>query len=258
LFDKKEGRYRFIEGYSLKKPGLSLDETLALAISKQLLGGMGKGWEASFRRIEDKLTVKKAEIPRHIILSRKGLPQEAVSHIAHIHKAIINFQRVRLIYRSLYANQKTKRKVDPYYLFLEEEFWYLRGYCHLREEPRIFALDRIISLKQLGEHFIPTNIIPEDDLSGGFGTFVDGNPVEVVLRFDKQSKPYLQRKKWHQSQQERKVKDGRLEIRFRVNGLEGITRWIYRWLPYVEVVSPPELKSVIKKELEAALQKQGK
>ncbi len=45
-----------------------------------------------------------------------------------------------------------------------------------------------------------------------------------------------------QSQRERELKDGRLELRFRVNGLEGITHWIYRWLPYVEVVSPKELK----------------
>jgi predicted DNA-binding transcriptional regulator YafY len=170
----------------------------------------------------------------------------------------MNFQRLKMTYRSLYSDQKTKRKVDPYYIFFEEDFWYLRGYCHLREEPRTFALDRVISLKVLEEHFIPRNSAPEEELSGSFGPVVDGEPVEVVLRFDEECKPYLQRKKWHQSQRERELKDGRLELRFSVNGLEGIARWIYRWLPYVEVVSPKELRKRVKEELETTIKKHQK
>jgi predicted DNA-binding transcriptional regulator YafY len=44
-------------------------------------------------------------------------------------------------------------------------------------------------------------------------------------------------------------------LRFSVNGLEGIARWIYRWLPYVEVVSPKELRQGVKEELGKALKK---
>jgi predicted DNA-binding transcriptional regulator YafY len=255
LFDREKGGYGFMEGYTLKRPNLSPEETLALSISKKMVRGMGSGWEDSMTRIEQKLSVKKADLPRHIILSGKGLPKEVATHIGDIHKAIMGFQKLKLVYRPLYTDQTTKRKVDPYYLFFEEEFWYFRGYCHLREEVRTFALDRIISLKMLNEHFIPRNIAPEEEFSGAFGTVVDGDPVEVVLRFDPECKPYIQRKKWHESQKERDLKDGRLELRFRVNGLEGITPWIYRWLPYVEVVSPRDLKSTLQEDLEAALKK---
>jgi predicted DNA-binding transcriptional regulator YafY len=255
VFNKKQGGYGFMEGYSLKQPDLSPEETLALSISKNMIRGMGSGWEESMDRIEQKLLVKKTDLPRHIVLSGKGLAPEITGHIGLIHKAIMNYQKVKMIYRPLYSDQKTKRKVDPYYLFFEEDFWYLRGYCHLREEPRTFALDRVISLKVLEEYFIPRNIAPEEELSGAFGTVVDGEPVEVVLRFDEEIKPYLQRKKCHQSQRERELKDGRLELRFSVNGLEGIGRWIYRWLPYVEVVSPKELRKGVKEELETALKK---
>jgi len=258
VFDKEQGGYAFMEGYSLKRPDLSIEETLALGISRKMMAGMGSGWEESMKHIEDKLSVKKTDIPRHIILSGGGLPPEVATHIGLIHKAIMGFQKLKLVYRPLYTDDITKRKVDPYYLFFEEEFWYFRGYCHLREEIRTFALDRIISLKMLNEHFIPRNIAPEEEFSGAFGTVVDGEPVEVVLRFDPECKPYIQRKKWHQSQRERELKDGRLELRFRVNGLEGITSWIYRWLPYVEVVSPKELKENVREDLEAALKKNKK
>lgn len=255
VFKEEQGGYGFMVGYSLKKPNLSPEETLALGISKKMIKGMGSGWEDSMDRIEQKLSVKKTDLPRHIVLSGKGLAPEITNHIGLIHKAIMDYQRLKMVYSPLYSNEKTKRKVDPYYLFFEEDFWYLRGYCHLREEPRTFALDRIISLKVLNEHFIPQNIAPEEELSGAFGTVVDGEPVEVVLRFDEEIKPYLQRKKWHQSQRERELNDGRLELRFRVNGLEGINYWIYRWLPYVEVVSPKELREIFKEKLEMALKK---
>jgi predicted DNA-binding transcriptional regulator YafY len=255
LFDREKGGYGFMEGYTLKRPNLSPEETLALSISKRMVRGMGTGWEDSLSQIEQKLSIQKTELPRHIILSKKNMPEKVAGYLGDIHKAIMNYQKLKLTYSPLYSDQKTKRKVDPYYLFFEEDFWYLRGYCHLRDEPRTFALDRIISLKVLEEHFIPTNIAPEEEFSGAFGTVVDGEPVEVVLRFDEECRPYIQRKKWHESQKERDLKDGRLELRFRVNGLEGITPWIYRWLPYVEVVSPRDLKSTLQEDLEAALKK---
>jgi predicted DNA-binding transcriptional regulator YafY len=255
VFDKEQGGYRFMEGYGLKRPDLDLEETLALGISRKMMAGMGSGWEDSMKRIEEKLSVNKSGLPRHIVLSGRSLPEEVAGHIGTIHKSITNFQKIKMTYRPLYSDEKTKRKVDPYYLFFEEDFWYFRGYCHLREEVRTFALDRILTLKILEEHFIPRNIAPEEELSGAFGTVVDGEPVEIVLRFDVESRPYLQRKRWHESQRERILKDGRLELRFTVNGLEGITPWIYRWLPHVEVISPKILREGVKEELKQALKK---
>jgi predicted DNA-binding transcriptional regulator YafY len=255
VFDKEQGGYIFMEGYSLKKPDLSAEETLALGISRKMMAGLGSGWENSMKRIEEKLSVKKTDIPRHIVLSGAGPTEEVVDRLGLIHQAIMNFQRLQMTYRPLYSDQKTKRKVDPYYLFFEDEFWYFRGYCHLREEVRTFALDRIMALKTREEHFIPRNIAPEEELSGAFGTVVDGEPVEVVLHFDAECRPYLERKKWHESQRQRDLKDGRLELRFTVNGLEGITPWIYRWLPHVEVVSPTRLREEIKEKLKQVLKK---
>jgi predicted DNA-binding transcriptional regulator YafY len=254
-FDRQKRSYGFMEGYTLKKPVVSAEETLTLALSKKIMGRMGSGWEQSLDRIEEKLSVTKPKIPNPIFLPGAGLQAEVAGMIGTISEAIKNFQRLKLIYHPLYTDQKTKRKVDPYYLFFEDDFWYLRGYCHLRKEPRTFALDRIAGLKVLNDYFVPQNISPEDELSGSFGSVVDGKPVEVVLRFDPACRPYVQRKKWHQSQRERDLKDGRLELRFRVNGLEGISRWVYRWLPHVEVISPKELQERIVMDLQLTLKR---
>lgn len=75
------------------------------------------------------------------------------------------------------------------------------------------------------------------------------------IHFDKKCKPHILRKKWHQSQTEKVLKDGRLEVSFRVNGLVDIKSWIYRWIPNVEVVAPLELKNMIRNELKQAVKR---
>ncbi len=52
--------------------------------------------------------------------------------------------------------------------------------------------------------------------------------------------------------------DGRLEVRFVVNGLLGIGQWIYRWLPYVEIVAPKELREDLRADLASALKRHGR
>jgi predicted DNA-binding transcriptional regulator YafY len=230
-----------------------MEETLAFALAKKVLGNFGAGMEKGLNSIEDKLMQKKVNLPGHIILSAEASSLENDKFLGPLHRAIDDFRKIEITYVSLYSDELTTRKVDPYYLLFQEGFWTLRGYCHLREGFRTFALDRIRSLQILNEHFLPKKIEPEDDLAGSFGGFVDGKPVEVIMRFDPEIKAFVLRKKWHPSQQEKELKDKRLEVKFTVNGLEGIKQWIYRWIPYVEVVEPKELiddmKSDLKKEL---------
>ncbi len=244
-YDRQKNSYVFSENYSLRKPNLSLEETLALALSKKLLKSFGETMENSINTIEKKLSVKKADIPSHIVVGIEGIPPSVGIHLETIHRAITEYKRVEIHYKTLYSEEETCRRVDPYFLFYLEGFWHLRGYCHLREEMRTFALDRILSLKTLNEYFLPKKISSEVELSGSFGSFIDGDPVEVVLIFDEEVKSQVLRRKWQQNQKEKELKDGRLEIRFKVKGLGGIKKWIYQWIPYIEIIAPKELREEI-------------
>ncbi len=79
----------------------------------------------------------------------------------------------------------------------------------------------------------------------------------MILRFDTDIKSYVLRKKWHQSQKTIHLDDGGLEMRFTVNGIEGIKGWIYQWLPYVEVIAPEELRDEVHNDLQESLKKHG-
>jgi predicted DNA-binding transcriptional regulator YafY len=218
-----------------------------------MLSGLGAGMEKGLNSIEEKLSIKNMPLPGHVVLKADEPSKVVKGFFEPIHEAITNFQRLKIVYQTLYTDKTSERKVDPLYLFYRDGFWLLRGYCNWRKGLRTFALDRIVSLTVTNEHFLPREVSPDDELPGAFGTSLDGKPFNVTLRFDKEAKPYILRKKWHQSQRQKELKDGRIELRFRVHGLDDIKHWIYKWLPHVEVAAPKELKEIVRADLKKSL-----
>ena len=118
---------------------------------------------------------------------------------------------------------------------------------------RTFALDRIESLSVLGRNFLPPTLTPEEELSGAFGAFVDGDPVDVILKFDEIYTQLITRKTWHASQKVKDLTEGGIEVTFTVKGVQGIRNWVYQWIPHVEVVAPQELRDMFREDLRTAL-----
>ena len=50
---------------------------------------------------------------------------------------------------------KTTRTVEPYQLVLKSSHWYLQGYCHKRNDFRLFKLSRMSKLQMQEETFTP-------------------------------------------------------------------------------------------------------
>lgn len=256
-YDRQQERYLFPEGYSLKKPGFDAEEFLAFALARKVLQGFGRAFEERLARIEDKIGNRGAD-PDPRILVREGETPRGTDHLERLNRAALQFQRVEFSYRALSSGTETRRKAEPDYLFYQEGLWYLRAYCCLREDFRTFALDRMESLEVLEEHFVPRQRSGDEELALSFASFLDGEPTDVILIFDPEIKEYIRRHRWHPSQTDTALPGGRLEVRFRVKGLEGISRWIYRWLPWVEVRAPKVLREKVSEDLARALAKHGK
>ncbi len=255
-FDRTKESYVFVEGYSLRKPHLTLEENLSFLLAKHMMKSFGAGMVKGLDMIEEKLSAKQAELPRHIILKSKGVSSQVQDYLEVIHEAINNYRRIEIEYSKLSTGEKSVRRVDPYYLFFHDEFWYLRGYCQKSSDLRTFALDRIAQLKVLDKHFVPKRLVPEVELSDTFGAWIGDEEEEVVLLFDKEFKQNILRKeKWFEHQEVRELKDGRLELKFTVKGLTGVKKWIYQWTPFVEVVKPGELRKSVQEELKSAFEK---
>lgn len=254
-FDDTRGSYVFEEGYSLSKTDFSTDEVLALGLAKNMLSRFGSKTGKVLDTLERKLSVCSFNLPKHIVFSEQAMPPQVEEHFRKLNSAILNLNQVEMVYSTAYkGGEQSSRIVDPHYLLYQENIWYLRAYCRERKEPRLFALDRMESLRVLDENFLPKPEITPEEFKEAFGVITDGDPVTVVLRFDNACEPYLKRFVFP-GQEEKELPGGRIELRFRTNGLKGVKLWLYRHIPHFEVVEPKELKEEIRMELQAAMEK---
>lgn len=74
------------------------------------------------------------------------------SLLIDLSEAIHASQRVAINYRSS-DNESTHRSVEPYGMNGWRGHWYLIGYCCLRQDYRVFRLDRIQNAQLLAETF---------------------------------------------------------------------------------------------------------
>ncbi len=128
IFDRTQGSYAFMEGYGLKKPGLSPEEKLALGISRMILAGWGKGWGESLKNIEAKLSGGFSELPRHIVLSFQAQGPEVTDRLVLLHRAILGFQRVKLAYRACIRTSHRSARWIPIIFFLRMGFGMFEGF----------------------------------------------------------------------------------------------------------------------------------
>jgi proteasome accessory factor C len=81
-------------------------------------------------------------------------PDAAVAtHLRTLVTAAKKRERVELTYASASRHQAEVRPVDPYGIVHHAGEWYVVGFCHKRGDVRTFRIDRIASLKPMGERF---------------------------------------------------------------------------------------------------------
>ena len=71
-----------------------------------------------------------------------------------LQSTIANFNLVEIEYTSL-QDEKTKRTIEPFALYSTQENWLLIAICQLRQDFRVFRLDRIQKLTVQNQQFEP-------------------------------------------------------------------------------------------------------
>lgn len=162
--------------------------------------------------------------------------------------AALNKNVLDIVYFGMKSKKETRRNVAPYKLWYHNGAFYLIGFCHLRNDIRIFAVDRIKSLVKTEETFeTPGDFDAEDFMRDSFGVF-QGDLVHIKIRFSPNVSGYISEKIWHTSQKLRFMEDGHLIFEADVAGLEEIKFWIMNWGAEAEALEPEPLRETIKKE----------
>jgi predicted DNA-binding transcriptional regulator YafY len=81
-----------------------------------------------------------------------AVPQPQGEIVSTLSLAAHQQRRVELCYRS--RGEETVRRFDPYGLVYHWSRWYVVGWCHLRQDVRVFRLDRVVSAEIEDQLFI--------------------------------------------------------------------------------------------------------
>jgi len=169
--------------------------------------------------------------------------------INQVNEAAVKRRSLEMVYYTMSRKKESRRKVDPYRIWFFNGTFYLIGYCHLRGEVRIFALNRIKLLHQTGEVFaVPEDFDLEDFLRPSFGVF-QGEPIKVKVWFAPDIAGYIEEKVWHESQKIDTLDDGSIIFEAEVAGTDEIRFWIMSWGSKALVLEPSSLRAEIRSEV---------
>ena len=190
---------------------LNLTELMALYFSKGLMTVLKdtifyESLESFFQKIKATLPVETTRYLDRIDESFEvgskhykayGQLRDSIDAIS---EATFERKIIEIEYFTMSRKEKTRRKIAPYKIWFFDSAFYLVGNCGLREDIRIFALDRIKSLKLTDETFeMPEDFKVEDFMQTSFGVF-QGKPQRVRIRFAAEVAGYISEKTWHQTQ----------------------------------------------------------
>jgi predicted DNA-binding transcriptional regulator YafY len=169
--------------------------------------------------------------------------------LTQVNQAAVERRRVEMVYHSLHRKDRTLRKVDPYKVWFYDGTIYLIGLCHLREEVRMFVLDRIKMLNLTDERFTTPREFSLDGFMRHSFKVMHDELYTVRVRISSGWARWVGEKIWHESQKITKLPNGGLEITFRIAGLDEIKRWVLSFGPECVVLEPERLRKLVQQDL---------
>ena len=252
-----ETRWRLMDGYRRTLPlALSPTELMALVFSRDLLKPLdGTEIKASLDSALNKATAAlPAEGARYVDALRGQFSVGLGSHktyrehrhtIDQLSRAISRTRTVQMRYYTASRNRTGRRDVDPYRLWYADGGLYLIGHCHLRQDVRMFAVDRIRSLAVTSRPCqMPLGFDLEAYVKDAL-VVMRGKPIELELLFDKPTTAWVKGRVWHQSQETRMTRDGRLAMSLRVSDTPELVGWVLHFGSGVKVLSPASLRDKV-------------
>lgn len=182
---------------------------------------------------------------------KRPSPNERI--FAFLQNAIFKKEIVEIDYTSPYKQERSSRKVEPLGLLLMSNHWYLAAWCRMREDYRMFRLDRF-------EDFKPTGILMRQPTGHTLKDFYDRNLHEekdlneVVIWFEQKYAHYVgDQKYWHGWAWEQ-ANDGGIEMTFLCSSIEYLSRWLLTWGNKIVIKKPAKVKERVKELVNELIQ----
>lgn len=144
--------------------------------------------------------------------------------------------------------------VEPYFLKLFRQRWYLTGRHTASDKVKTYALDRIANLTIGTEPFTPDpDFSPEEYFRNSFGIiFTKGEVKHIAIRTDHKQAQYFRALPLHHSQQE-SVHDTFSIFHYNLRISDDLVNELLSYGSRIQVLEPRELITRMRNELSATL-----
>ncbi len=168
----------------------------------------------------------------------------------HTTNAVLQRKQLKIRYRGRQNTEAVSRTISSQRLIYYRNNWYLDAWCHLRNEFRTFAVERIEyahQLKQKARH------ISEDELNSyftsAFGIFSGAAKHTAVLHFTPERARWVAEEQWHPQQQSTWLDNGYYELRLPYGNPTELIMDLLKYGSDVEVIKPASLRNAVKRKI---------
>lgn len=160
-----------------------------------------------------------------------------------IRNAILKHNVIEFVYYNSYGEEK-KRQAEPLQIYFKDKSWYLKAYCRLKQDYRLFKISRMKDIKHLNETF-------ERELPQIKENKFDYKTIQLELEISKD----MSYRVYDEFKREDIIKNKNGDFIVKVEFPEN--DWVYGYIlsfgENVKVLSPGYVKSIIKEKLQKSL-----
>jgi len=255
-YDKTENAYRVHGSYRFPTLNLNAEEAIGQASATALSVNDEFKLPQSSAATTRKLIETGNERLHHILtdatkmMTVLGLKlanhPEQRERIATIQNALVERKRLVATYQSPYESELVTLDLHPWRIALVKQAWYLIAQPEGNVQPKTY---RIVRFRSMKANELPATIPDDFDLKGYFAdawaVYRGDRSHDIELRFVADATDTVLEHVWHQTQTVERHADGEVTLRFTVDGLNEILRWVVGWAGRVRVVKPTELRNLV-------------
>ena len=242
--------YSIMEGYSLPPVMFTREEASSFVAAEKLMQqftdkSLGAYHETAMYKVKsvlrgkEKKWVEALETQVTIFPNQQLFNEKIPDALEILFESIAEKKQVFLRYLSLDADAPSERTIEPIGVFNENSYWYVMGYCHLRQDYRQFRTDRIHKIGRTLTSFSLAHKTLEE-LRKKSQTRAK---VKVRILVDKKISRYLSGSKKSYGFISEKPRDGFVEMTFMTDDIENyFPRWYITFGDYAKILEPEILK----------------
>lgn len=244
--------YSLVEGYKLPSLMFTKEEAIAFLTAEKIIKQLTDSQNSQyFQQGMDKIRAALRAIDKKYLHDMDNSiavykSRSAGESLPNLMQLILSSINDKVVIEIEYINadeKKSKRALEAVGITYSYPNWYLSAWCHLREEYRMFRLDRIHNINTTNA--TQTKVHPP--LESLLGCDDPQCLTEVILHTSREvARHFADRCYFMGLTNELELENGRIEQTYMAYSLEGLARWVLANADTTTVVRPNEVKDIIK------------